>query len=81
MMRQESLRSDSRGLKRDDCGREQESSASLNGQDPLSDALQVHCEEPNSESADAVAEGNTFLASGKPGRFSDAHSLVESAME
>ena len=38
-------------------------------------------EEPNAESADAIAEGNAFLASGKPGRFTDAHSLIESAME
>jgi len=38
-------------------------------------------DEPNAESATAIAEGNAFLASGKPGRFADAHSLIESAME
>ncbi len=37
-------------------------------------------EEPNAESLEAIAEGDAFLASDKPGRFSDAHSLVEAAM-
>ena len=37
-------------------------------------------EEPNGESLEAVAEGDAFLASGEPGRFSDARSLVAAAM-
>lgn len=36
--------------------------------------------EPNAESLEAIAEGDSFLASGKPGRFSDAHSLIEAAI-
>lgn len=43
--------------------------------------LATAADELNDESADAIAEGDAFLASGKPGRFSDAHSLIESAME
>lgn len=37
-------------------------------------------EEPNEESLGAIAEGDEFLASGKPGRFSDAGSLIEEAL-
>lgn len=37
-------------------------------------------EEPNAESLEAIAEGDAFLASGKPGRFSDARSLIEAVM-
>ena len=37
-------------------------------------------EEPNVESLEAIAEGDAFLTSGKPGRFNDAHSLIEAAM-
>lgn len=36
--------------------------------------------EPNAESLEAIAEGDVFLASGKSGRFSDAHSLIEAAI-
>ena len=37
-------------------------------------------EEPNEESLRAIEEGNEFLDSDKPGRFSDARSLIESAL-
>lgn len=37
-------------------------------------------EEPNEESRAAIAEGDAFLASGKAGRFTDAHSLVQAAV-
>lgn len=37
-------------------------------------------EEPNDETLAAMAEGEAFLSSGKEGRFSDAHSLIESAL-
>lgn len=37
-------------------------------------------EEPNVESLEAIAEGDAFLASGKPGRFTNGHDLIESAM-
>lgn len=37
-------------------------------------------EEPNAESLEAIAEGDAFLASGKPGRFSNGHDLIEAAM-
>lgn len=37
-------------------------------------------EEPNDESQQAIAEGDAFLASGKPGRFASGHELIESVM-
>lgn len=37
-------------------------------------------EEPSAESLEAIAEGNDFLASGKPGRFTNGHDLIEAAM-
>ena len=37
-------------------------------------------EEPNEESLGAIAEGEAFLASGRKGRFSNGHDLVEAAM-
>ena len=37
-------------------------------------------EEPNAESRAAIAEGDSFLASGKPGRFSNGHDLLQDAM-
>ena len=37
-------------------------------------------EEPNAESSTAIAEGDAFLASGRPGRFIDGRSLIEAAM-
>lgn len=36
--------------------------------------------EPNEESLEAIAEGDAFLSSGRPGRFSDARSLVAAAV-
>ena len=36
--------------------------------------------EPNAESSTAIAEGDAFLASGRPGRFIDGRSLIEAAM-
>ena len=33
-------------------------------------------EEPNTESMQAIAEGDAFLASGQEGRFSNAESLI-----
>lgn len=38
-------------------------------------------EEPNEESLQAIAKGNAFLASGKPGRFHDAGSLITAALD
>ena len=37
-------------------------------------------EEPNAESLEAIAEGDAFLASGEPGRFTDAHGMIEAAL-
>lgn len=37
-------------------------------------------EEPNDESLAAMAEGDTFLASGKAGRYQSGHDLIEAAM-
>ena len=37
-------------------------------------------EEPNAESAAAIAESNRFLASGAPSRFSSGAELIEAAM-
>ena len=37
-------------------------------------------EEPSAESLEAIAEGDAFLASGNPGRFSNGRDLIESAM-
>lgn len=37
-------------------------------------------EEPNTESMQAIAEGNAFLASGQEGRFSNAESLIKAAL-
>lgn len=37
-------------------------------------------EEPNDESLAAISEGNAFLASGKPGRFTSGDDLLEAAM-
>lgn len=37
-------------------------------------------EEPNDESLAAIREGDAFLASGKEGRFSSGHDLIEAAM-
>ena len=37
-------------------------------------------EEPNDESLAAISEGNAFLASGKPGRFTSGGDLLEAAM-
>lgn len=37
-------------------------------------------EEPNNESLYAIAEGERFLASGKEGRFSSGHDLIEAAI-
>ena len=37
-------------------------------------------EEPNAESCEAIAEGDAYLASDKPGRFADARNLIEAAM-
>lgn len=34
-------------------------------------------EEPNEESRRTIAEGDAFLASGKPGRFNDAETLIK----
>lgn len=36
-------------------------------------------EGPNEESLAAIAEGDTFLASGQSGRFANGHDLIESA--
>lgn len=38
-------------------------------------------EEPNEETLAAMVEGDEFLASGKQGRFDNAHSLIESALD
>lgn len=38
-------------------------------------------EEPNSESLEAIREGDAFLASGKKGRFDNLAILVAAAME
>lgn len=38
-------------------------------------------EEPNEESLQAIQEGDEFLSSGRSGRFSDAKSLIESALK
>lgn len=37
-------------------------------------------EEPNRESAAAIAEGDAFLSSGQAGRFTNGHDLIEAAM-
>ncbi len=37
-------------------------------------------EEPNTESRIAIAEADEFMASGKDGRFSSGHDLLEAAM-
>lgn len=37
-------------------------------------------EEPNAESLEAITEGDVFLASGKPGRFTDARGMIEAAL-
>lgn len=37
-------------------------------------------EEPNDESLAAIAEGDAFLSSGKPGRFSSGADLLKVAM-
>ena len=37
-------------------------------------------EVPNAESLEAIAEGDAFLASGNPGRFSNGRDLIEAAM-
>lgn len=37
-------------------------------------------EEPNAESQDAIAEGDVLLVSGKHGRFTNGHDLIEAAM-
>ena len=37
-------------------------------------------EEPNDESLAAIAEGDRFLSSGKTGRFTSGHDLIEAAM-
>lgn len=37
-------------------------------------------EEPNEESRVAIAEGDKFLASGEPGRFSSGAELLKAAM-
>lgn len=37
--------------------------------------------EPNSESVSALDEGDAFLASGKPGRFDSADTLLKAALE
>lgn len=37
-------------------------------------------EEPNDESLEAIAEGDEFLASGKPGRFANGRDLIEAAV-
>lgn len=42
-------------------------------------AHNVH-EEPNTESMQAIAEGDAFLASGQGGRFSNAESLIKAAL-
>lgn len=49
--------------------------------------VNTHCipltfasEEPSEESLRAIAEGDEFLASGRPGRFGDAKSLVDAAL-
>ena len=38
-------------------------------------------EETNSESLEAIREGDAFLASGKKGRFDNSADLVAAAME
>lgn len=37
-------------------------------------------EAPNAESLAAIAEGDAFLGTGEPGRFSDARSLIDAAL-
>lgn len=37
-------------------------------------------EEPNGESLNAAAEADSFMASGKTGRFTNGHDLLEAAM-
>ena len=37
-------------------------------------------EEPNGESPNAAAEADSFMASGKTGRFTNGHDLLEAAM-
>lgn len=37
-------------------------------------------EEPNEESLAAIVEGDAFLASGRPGRYSSGRELLEAAM-
>lgn len=36
--------------------------------------------EPNAASLEAIADGDAFLASGRPGRFADGKSLIEAAL-
>lgn len=42
--------------------------------------LTLSPEEPNAESLRAVKEADEFLASGKTGRFTNGHDLLEAAM-
>lgn len=37
-------------------------------------------EEPNDESLAAMAKGNAFLSTGRPGRFENGHDLLKAAM-
>lgn len=37
-------------------------------------------EEPNSASIAAIAEGDSFLTSGRDGRFTNGHDLIEAAI-
>ena len=37
-------------------------------------------EEPNDESRSAAAEADSFMTSGKAGRFANGHDLIEAAM-
>lgn len=43
--------------------------------------LTLEYPEPNEESLQAIEEGNAFLESGKPGRFTDASELIKAATE
>lgn len=42
--------------------------------------IDVRPEEPNGESLNAAAEADSFMASGKTGRFTNGHDLLEAAM-
>lgn len=42
--------------------------------------LTFKAEEPNAESLAAMAEGDAYLASGRDGRYSSGHDLLEAAL-